>query len=214
MAKEIATNKRNKREIYSRKEIVEVYDWRRFGGESGRHVDLREKQCVKDLLKGVNGKVLEVACGTGRITDFLLTEGFNVIGMDFSVEMLKISKKKVNAQFFRSDALNLPLRENYFDAVVAIRFFHHYNDIKPFLKEIKRVLNPCGFLVCDAYKWSLKKYVYFHKEFDSLKVEKKIECFLFSPLIYRFLPILIVKFLNKIEKYIYKVRTFYLLKNY
>jgi len=213
MVKESTANETNNRKRYFRKEIAQVYDKRRFGGESGRRVDLREKQCVKDLLKDVNGKVLEVACGTGRITEFLLNEGFDVIGLDCSGEMLKIGKKKVNAQFFKSHASHIPMKENCFDAVVAIRFFHHYKNIQPFLTEIKRVLDPGGFLVCDAYKWSLRRNIYFHEEFDSLKVQKKIECFVFSPLIYRILPLLIVEFLNKIEEYLYKVRIFYLLKN-
>ncbi len=42
--------------------------------------------------------VLELACGTGRITIPLAQEGFEVIGLDISAEMLRIAREKLSEE--------------------------------------------------------------------------------------------------------------------
>ena len=48
---------------------------------------------IEELLlaaKGVSGPVLELACGTGRITVPFLQKGYDVLGLDFSESMLEL----------------------------------------------------------------------------------------------------------------------------
>lgn len=45
--------------------------------------------------KEAGGKVLDLACGTGRILSRLAEEGIDVVGLDLSEEMLKLARKKI-----------------------------------------------------------------------------------------------------------------------
>jgi 2-polyprenyl-3-methyl-5-hydroxy-6-metoxy-1,4-benzoquinol methylase len=65
----------------------------------GRHYDFRVK-FVQDIpfwiaqVRKYGDPVLELACGTGRITIPLAKEGFKVSGLDISESMLAEAKKK------------------------------------------------------------------------------------------------------------------------
>lgn len=49
---------------------------------------LREYQCEKELI-------LELGCGTGTMTQLLAKAGYDMIGLDNSMEMLQIAKEKM-----------------------------------------------------------------------------------------------------------------------
>jgi len=51
--------------------------------------------CVLNRLKPET--ILDLGCGTGNPTFYLLKDGYKVIGIDGSMEMLKVAKKKLNA---------------------------------------------------------------------------------------------------------------------
>ena len=63
---------------YQSKVAAETYDEIRFKSLKGRLADKREKEIIgkflKDLPKG--SLVLDLACGTGRIAEFLLSQGY------------------------------------------------------------------------------------------------------------------------------------------
>ncbi len=52
------------------------------------------------LSKTANGPVLELCCGTGRITIPLKKAGIDITGLDFSTSMLESAKKKHNEQSY------------------------------------------------------------------------------------------------------------------
>lgn len=41
-----------------------------------------------------NSKILEIGCGTGRVSIWLANHGYSVVGLDLSEEMLGVLKKK------------------------------------------------------------------------------------------------------------------------
>ncbi len=52
---------------------------------------------IAEILKGYgidSGLVLDLGCGTGRITELLASAGFDMIGVDFSEEMLNLAIEK------------------------------------------------------------------------------------------------------------------------
>ena len=207
----------NKKEYYSEKEIVSSYHDTRYAGKSGSYVNNREINAVSKLLDK-KGKVLDVACGQGRLDKIF--GGFEVIGLDSSKEMLKYCKNKSNYQrVILGDALNLPFDENTFDYIITMRFFFHYPNIKPYLKEFKRISKEGGFIIFQTYRWSprmifnikrLGGKVYIHSDKKvkhilkelGLEIVKRECCFLFSPYIYKNLPYFVVKLLDLIEKII------------
>ena len=55
------------------------------------------KEFINEFIKDLGGKdILEVGCGAGQITNYFYEKGFNVIGLDFSSELLRIAKNKFN----------------------------------------------------------------------------------------------------------------------
>ena len=51
---------------------------------------LKESLCDIDFFK-----VLELGCGTGKNTEWLITKADSLIGLDFSKNMLDIAKNKI-----------------------------------------------------------------------------------------------------------------------
>lgn len=52
---------------------------------------------LEKLLEGRSGVVLDLGCGTGRAFPHLVSMGFDVVGMDSSMEMLREAQKRASA---------------------------------------------------------------------------------------------------------------------
>lgn len=111
-----------------------------FGNVYSRYYDLLYKD--KDYKKEVDyidflikkyhpdsesaKSVLELGCGTGRHAEYLIQKGYEVYGVDKSLEMLDIAikryhEKQSRATFIHSDIRNLQLKKK-FDIVMSL--FH------------------------------------------------------------------------------------------
>ncbi|MEI7718435.1 MAG: class I SAM-dependent methyltransferase [archaeon] len=55
-----------------------------------------------------SGRVIDLGCGPGRDAEYLYNQGFNVVGMDLSSELLNIARKRVPGGFF----FNLDITSN------------------------------------------------------------------------------------------------------
>ena len=93
-----------------------------------------------------DGRVLDLACGTGILFPKLVKRFKTVVGLDYSLPMLSVAKEKPfnNVYLVRGDALELPFKENSFDTVVLSLGLRHFPDIGKSLKEIHRVLKEGG----------------------------------------------------------------------
>jgi ubiquinone/menaquinone biosynthesis C-methylase UbiE len=120
---------------YQNREIAQAYDRERFRGVVGRTFDALEKRALRKAL-GVVGKalprprVLDVPCGTGRITELLLEQGLDVTGGDISPAMMEVAREKTarfgeHVSYRQLDLDRLDLPEGSFDLVTCIRLFHH-----------------------------------------------------------------------------------------
>ena len=61
--------------------------------------DLDKKATIKTLSNYNFNYVLELGCGTGKNTIWLLEKAKNIIAFDFSKEMLKKAKEKITNNF-------------------------------------------------------------------------------------------------------------------
>src|SRR3989344_8387364 len=100
----------------------------------------------------LKGKILEVGIGTGKNIWYYNKEA-EVVGIDFSENMLQITKEKLiksgkrNIALKQMDVENLKFKDNSFDYVVTTCVFCSVpNPIKG-LEEIRRVLKPTGKLI-------------------------------------------------------------------
>jgi len=136
------------RTAYQSKKAAKTYDHTRFRSPKGIFLDRREKKLIGGLLSHLpkGSLVLDLACGTGRITEFLLSRGYKVWGADISKEMLKVAEEKLSSlgksvNFYQAEAEDLPFEGKIFDSATCIKLFGH---IPPeirikILQELKRV---------------------------------------------------------------------------
>ncbi|KOP83247.1 demethylmenaquinone methyltransferase [Cytobacillus solani] len=115
----------------------------------------------KDTMKKMNvqkgAKALDVCCGTADWTIALaeaVGQKGEVIGLDFSKNMLKIGEQKVKemnlkqVQLVHGNAMELPFPDNTFDFVTIGFGLRNVPDYLQVLKEMHRVVKPGGLAVC------------------------------------------------------------------
>jgi SAM-dependent methyltransferase len=209
----------NKQEFYSLGDTVDRYEDRRFGSRSGQHVNERELRTVLELLPP-SGKLLDVPSGTGRLSLFLQQRGFDCHGIDYSESMLEVARSRGLKQLSRADIFEtLPqsVDKESFDCAVSLRFFFHFRDVRPALEHVFEALKPGGVYVLDTYNRSPRAWlpllgeagrVYLHSPEDfarivqsvGFEVVQQVPCYVFSPLVYRFLPFTVVRALDHVEQ--------------
>lgn len=104
---------------------------------------------------GQNDVVLECACGTGAIGQYIAPKCRQLIATDFSKGMLKQTSKKCrkfeNVRVKRADMTNLNCRDNRFDKVVAGNVIHLLEDPHAAIKELERVCKAGGKIIVPTY---------------------------------------------------------------
>ena len=89
-----------------------------------------DKMVTKESLSNVEFiKVLELGCGSGKNTEWLITKADKLVGLDFSKNMLDLAKSKITtdkATFFNTD-LNedWPVSGNSFDLITINLTLEH-----------------------------------------------------------------------------------------
>ena len=112
---------------------------------------------VVDFTNARDGsRILDVAIGTGKQAFGFAKKGYDVIGIDFSENMLKIANRKSkyeNVRFEVADATNIPFEDRHFD-VSSVSFALHDMPLgirEKVLKEMVRVTKPNGIIVIVDY---------------------------------------------------------------
>jgi ubiquinone/menaquinone biosynthesis C-methylase UbiE len=98
---------------------------------------------VKNFLKNKKGKVLDLGCGSGR--NILERKDLEFYGIDFSKEMVKISKQKPYKKVLKSNAWQIEFPNNFFDHALYISALHcipSKENREKSLVELSRVLKP------------------------------------------------------------------------
>lgn len=115
----------------------------------------------RDTMKRMNvqpgKKALDVCCGTADWT-IALAEAVGpsgeVVGLDFSENMLKVGREKVEGlhlkqvKLIHGNAMELPFPDNSFDYVTIGFGLRNVPDYMQVLKEMYRVVKPGGIAVC------------------------------------------------------------------
>jgi demethylmenaquinone methyltransferase/2-methoxy-6-polyprenyl-1,4-benzoquinol methylase len=132
--------------------IAPTYDLmnRLMTGGQDRHW----RELVLDLCDlSVNGRLLDVGTGTGDLAAAAQRRApyAEVIGVDFTYEMMAIGKSQPSRQqlpFVQGDTLALPFADNTFDAVVSGFLVRNVVDRVAVLAEHGRVTKPGGKVIC------------------------------------------------------------------
>ncbi|MBN2454036.1 methyltransferase domain-containing protein [Candidatus Woesearchaeota archaeon] len=119
----------------------------------------RIREITRDLRPFSRGKVLEIGCGTGAITEGVASAlpNLDITATDISPQLIKKCREYYphsRVKYEVADAFKLNYRENSFDAVIAVEVIEHVLDHKAMIKEAARVLKPGGIIIIDTpYKF-------------------------------------------------------------
>ena len=144
-------------------EYAPFYDW-----ENARTVARRDVDFWQRLAAAQDGPVLELGCGTGRITAPVARAGARIVGIDRSAPMLararqRLRRARLPAMLLRGDIRHLPFRRRVkFELVMApygiLQSLTREKDLRATLGEVARVLRRGGLfaidLVPDLPRWS------------------------------------------------------------
>lgn len=98
--------------------------------------------------------VLDIGCGAGTKTKYLTEKGLNVLGIDFSEEMVRIARREVpEGRFLVMDAKDLGGLKEEFDGILAHAVLLHTpkKEVSSVLRNWISKLKPYGYL-CIAVK--------------------------------------------------------------
>ncbi len=107
------------------------------------------------------GDILDAGCGTGENTLFLASRGYSVCGVDFSptaVERARAKRveRKLDADFWVGNALQLVSLNRVFDRILDSALFHVFSDEERpvYAENLRHVLRPGGlaYVVCFSEK--------------------------------------------------------------
>ena len=113
------------------------------------------------LCEGVDvssKRVLEAMCGNGQTTEFLLSQGAHVTGLDFAPEQIDSFKTRwPDCDAHCASIFDTRLESSSFDAVVIVGGLHHLQPhVVDAVIEIHRILTSGGvFCFAEPYKGSL-----------------------------------------------------------
>ncbi|MFZ7131548.1 MAG: class I SAM-dependent methyltransferase [Eubacteriales bacterium] len=127
-----------------------------------------ERPATISLLPDVKNKtVLDAGCAAGWYTKWLLEKGANVIAVDFSPNMIEMTKKRVGnrAEIIRAD-LNSPLdfiKDSSIDIILSSLTLHYIKNWDSVMREFNRILKEQGQLVMSIHH-PFMDFTVFNKE--------------------------------------------------
>jgi demethylmenaquinone methyltransferase/2-methoxy-6-polyprenyl-1,4-benzoquinol methylase len=123
-------------------------------------IPFKNLELMTELVKlPIQGALLDVGGGTGRVAFNLAPFVTSVTVSDISMGMLKRAKQKSGLDIICAQSESLCLASHSFDRVIMVDAFHHVIDQSATAMDIWRVLKPGGRLVIgepDISKISVK----------------------------------------------------------
>jgi ubiquinone/menaquinone biosynthesis C-methylase UbiE len=131
------------------KDLKEVFDHIAPAWYNYRHRSIFKSELESMAARWQQGKLINLGCGHGP--DFLpFKENFELYGLDFSGEMLKLARKYAskfdyNVSLVQADICRLPFADDTFDWAISAATYHHIKGKNERLKafiELERILKP------------------------------------------------------------------------
>ena len=118
--------------------------------------DLDKIATIKFLSKIYFSNVLELGCGTGKNTEWLITKADSLVGLDFSKNMLDMAIEKVKSSKVTFIKTNLnqewPVDDNSFDLATINLTLEHIEKLDHIFHSLSKKLRASGkCFVCELH---------------------------------------------------------------
>ena len=139
----------------------------------GMNTNLTDLQFYKRWLpKSKNARILELCCGTGRLTLPIAKDGYDISGVDYTSSMLdqakiKASEAGIEVRFIEADIRVLNLREKYDFIFIPFNSIHHLYENEDLFKAfsvVKNHLKEGGLFLLDCFNPNIQYIVEGEKE--------------------------------------------------
>jgi len=143
------------------------YDARFSGYNNLRDSDTFYAWVFRKLDAKQGKKILDVACGSGRLLAHAADSGLRTYGVDFSNEALNLERVVApQAELILADGQFLPIPDGLMDYVTNLGSLEHFLDIDRGIQEIVRVMHhestaaiflPNAYYLADLIWWVWRK---------------------------------------------------------
>ena len=126
-------------------------DWsKQYDSNINKTRDL-EAKALREILSEVDfNSCLEIGCGTGKNTEWLVTKAKRITAVDLSKEMLSKARGKINSdkvQFLQTDITkSWVFTKEKFDLVTFSLVLEHIENLDHIFNEAAKVLIPGGYI--------------------------------------------------------------------
>lgn len=147
-----------------------IYDANIYDGLNSFLSDLQFYK--KWLPKNKEAKILELCCGTGRLTVPIAKAGYNICGVDYTSSMLEQAKVKASEagleiNFIEADIRSLNLQEKFDFIFIPFNSIHHLyknEDLFKAFNGVKNHLKEEGLFLLDCFNPNIQYIVEGEKE--------------------------------------------------
>lgn len=158
-----------------------IYDANIYDGLNTFQSDLQFYRKWMPIEK--KAQILELCCGTGRLTIPLAKEGLNISGVDNAKSMLEQAKLKAKNEnleidLIESDIRTLDLPKKYDLIFIPFNSIHHLyenQDLFDTFKVVKRHLKDDGLFILDCYNPNFKYIIEAEKGKNKIAEYKTID---------------------------------------
>lgn len=151
-----------RQEIAARDQVADGYT----SSYSEQKNRLEIPPCLNAMSPEPSDVVVELGCGTGRITVKYVPQVAGTVAIDFSLQSLRHLRKVLPASqrdrvlLIHGDICSPPLAPGQFSKAVSFQVLEHLPSPESRLAAFRKaaqLLRPGGDLVCTVYNWSLEK---------------------------------------------------------
>ena len=134
----------------------------------GMNTSMDDLQFYKRWLpKNKDARILELCCGTGRLTLPIAKDGYDISGVDYTASMLHQAKMKaaeagLRINFIQADIRTLDLQKKYDLIFIPFNSIHHLyenEDLFKVLHVVKNHLKDGGLFLLDCFNPNIRYIV-------------------------------------------------------
>jgi len=141
-------------ERFSQEQVAEKYPSAFGSSLRGRLEERSILRALKNLSSG--DSILDLPCGTGRLTPLLLRRGLRITGADCSPPMVQQARENwlalrskypdsnARVAFEVRDVMETGFADGQFDAVICHRLFHHFNESETRVRALTELGRICS----------------------------------------------------------------------
>ena len=148
------------------------------------------KRTLARRVRHVQGKVVDLAGGTGDVARLLLGPGRDVTVCDPSLAMMQVGQQRAGAgslQWLEGEAEKLPMADDSVDLLTVSFGLRNATHLEKALSEAQRVLKPGGSFVCLEFSKPLFWLAPFYNLYSFLVIPRLGAAIAGEPMAYQYL---------------------------